>query len=150
MAGLRLRANDSAREAAWAASPYAVKAAPSEPKGARLGFVERIGAIALFLVLVLIPVTVDGLHSSSAAANNFAAGRAALARGDQRAAVRAWRDVLRTAPRSLSALVLTSCAGLLVTNARTRQLLADAGADLAKFASCRPRTPEPTSNLPPK
>jgi hypothetical protein len=96
------------QEEAWAASPYAVKAS-SRPKGARLGFVERIGAIALLLVLVLTLVTVGGLHSSSAAAHSLASGRAALARGDQRAAVRAWRDVLRTAPRSLSALVLTSC-----------------------------------------
>jgi hypothetical protein len=99
----------SDREAAWAASPHATRKAPTRPEGHRLGFLERIGVIALLLVLVLVLVSIGGAQSTSAAAHDLARGRAALARGDQRTAVRAWRDVLRTAPRSLSALVLTSC-----------------------------------------
>jgi hypothetical protein len=100
----------SDREAAWAASPYGRKAATAAPKEPRLRLAERIGAIALFLVLLLVVITIGGLRSTSAAAHDLARGRSALARGDRRQAVQAWADVLRTAPRSLDALVLTSCA----------------------------------------
>jgi hypothetical protein len=99
----------SDREAAWAASPYGRKPGKTAPKEPRLRLAERIGAIALFLVLLLVVVTIGGVRSTSAAAHDLARGRSALARGDRRQAVQAWADVLRTAPRSLDALVLTSC-----------------------------------------
>jgi len=83
---------------------------PGREPRPRIGLLERVGVVALCGVLLLGIWTVGGLRSTSAAAGELERARQAFRRGDARGVVRAGDSVLRTAPRSLPALVLNSCA----------------------------------------
>jgi hypothetical protein len=93
-----------------APQPPAPEAPTARPAGkVRIAFVERVGVIALALIVLLVLASFGGLRSTTSAARDLERGHVALHRGDHRNAVRAWQDVLMASPGSLKARLLLSC-----------------------------------------
>lgn len=108
--GLRDDVLGTARLVTRAPEGSAPEPPTAQPAGkVRIAFVERVGVIALALIVLLVLASFGGLRSTTSAARHLERGQVALHRGDHRSAVRAWQDVLMASPGSLKARLLLSC-----------------------------------------